>query len=212
MSKIDAHALISQDLNSLAKQRRRHFLPALVLVLAFLATMLTAVGLRPDLLDQPGYQLASQIVLWCLCLLVLPAIGLGLWFPRPLTKIGFILLLPILVFIGAVGLPDDSVTVSELFGHVFTDGAMCTANMLATGTVLLLIGYFSGAFIQRRRSYAVVWLSSGISIAAITTVTWHCSATACVHTLSSHLGGGLVLLGLSSLLAFRVRHRDQGEK
>ncbi len=205
MSQIDVQALISQDLDDLVHERRRHFLPALVLVAAFIATMLTAVGLRPDLLAQPMYQLASQVLLWCLCLLVLPAIGLGLWFPSRLTKISLVLLVPVLVFIGAVGLPTDSVTIGALFTHVFNDGAICTANMLATGTILLLIGYFSGAFVQRRRRYAAVWVSAGISIAAITTVTWHCSATACLHTLSSHLGGGLLLLGLSSLLAFRVR-------
>jgi len=209
MTKLDVRALIGEDLDNLVRERRRHFLPALLLVLAFLGVMLTVVGLRPDLLNQPLWQLSSQILLWFMCLLVLPAVGLGLWFPGRLTKVILVLLLPVLVFFGVVGLPDASVSLGEMFGHVVTDGAICTANMLATGTMLLIIGYFSGAFVQRKRRYAIVWISAGISIAAITTVTWHCSATACVHTLSSHLGGGLLLLGLSSLLAAGAHGRRQ---
>ena len=87
---VDAQALIVGDLRALRRGRARHFVPALVLSLLLVGGFLVIGGLRPDLWRQPGPQLAAQLATWLLCLVALPAVGLGLWFPSLPLRVGLV--------------------------------------------------------------------------------------------------------------------------
>jgi len=207
--RIDVSALILGDLDNKQRERRRHFLPALLLAVLFVGGLLAIFGVRADLLDQPPWQLLLQIVLWLLCFLVFPAIGLGLIFPRQTTRFVIILLAVIATVVAAVG--QGLAGVGDLAHHLTGEhGLGCVGVMLMVGLMILVIGSLSGAFVQRRRPSAVFWITAGIALASLNLVTWHCPATGLAHVLPGHLGGAVLLLLLASAVALvaHLRQRD----
>ena len=74
----DVAQVILKDLETKQRDRRRHFLPALFIVVLALGGGFLLTGMRPDLLEQPWWQLALQCLLWVLCLIVFPAIAMAL--------------------------------------------------------------------------------------------------------------------------------------
>lgn len=207
--RLDVDALIQGDLARSQRARRRHFLPALLLTLLVCGGLLAITGVRGDLLDQPPWQLLLQISLWLLCFLIFPAIGLGLIFPsrgaRVLLAVGGVLA-TVAAAIGQPGIHDLEGLRRHLEGE---HGLGCGVVLLAAGGVILAIGVLSGAFVQRRRPAAVYWITAGVTLAALNTVTWHCPATGLAHVLPGHLGGALVLLALASVIALVAHVRGQ---
>ncbi len=201
---MDAAKLIVADLEAQQRRRRRHFLPALgIIVLALVGGMLI-VGLRPDLLDQPWWQLALQCVLWLLCLVVFPAIGLGLLFPSRGVRIGLAASAVGLTTLATLGLPSP-----EMFAPDTHGGLGCGAMVTIYGTVVLLMGLFSGAFVQRRKAAAVYWIAAGIALTGLTAITWHCPVTGASHILPSHLGvAAALMVATSAIGVFVHRRRD----
>jgi len=203
----DAAKLIMADLASGQRKRRRRFIPALAIVVLALAGSTLLIGLRPDLLDQPWWQLAIQCVLWLLCLVVFPAIGLGLLFPSRGARLVLAAGAVGLTMLATLGLP--SATRFEADAHFHGGcGAMITIYVL----LVLLLGLLSGAFVQRRKSAAVYWIAAGIALTGLTAITWQCPLTGASHVLPSHLGvAAAAMLGttLIGLLAHRRAARRQ---
>ncbi|PRQ07494.1 hypothetical protein [Enhygromyxa salina] len=202
---IDAAQLIVADLESCQRERRRHFLPALAIVTLAVGGALLMMGLRPDLLAQPWWQLVVQCVLWVLCLIVFPAIGLGLMFPSRGARIGLAAGAVGLTMAATLGVPEPAMFGSD---HHFQLAGGCGLMITVYATVVLLMGLLSGAFIQRRKASAVYWISAGISLTALTAITWQCPMTGAAHVVPSHLGvAAALMIGTSSIGVFVHRRR-----
>lgn len=201
-AKLDAGALIAHDLEDLQRERRRHFVPALALVILAIGGLLVTTGFRGDLLTQPPLQLATQIALWVLCLLVLPAVGLGLVFPSRWARVGLVVL--------TIGLTMGASLSWQLHDH--HTGAMhfgidgCFIVQLTLGAALFILGAFSGAFVQRRRAAAVYWVAAGLGLAALNTGTWHCPNATLEHVMPSHFTAAAVLITVTAVVGL-VLHR-----
>jgi len=203
----DVQPLILGDLRELRRERRRHFMPALVLVLITLGGFFLLSGLRPDLWHQAGWQLGLQLATWLLCLVALPAVGLGLWFPDRVTR-GVLVLAALAAAIGAAlgpGLMDMVQGTGPERTGVRLDACM-TATFLEGGLVFA-IGVLSGAFLQRRGRGSALWLSGGIALMALDAVVWHCPSQDLWHNLQSHLGAALLLLALAAVAGLIVHRR-----
>lgn len=206
----DAQQLILGDLADLRRDRRRHFVPALLLVLISLGGFFLLSGLRPDLWHQPPIQLALQLATWLLCLVALPAVGLGLWFPaRPLR-----LLLALAGVIAAVGAALGPGLMDMLEGTGPEPRAMrldlCMTATFLEGALVFAIGVLSGAFVQRRGRGGALWLSGGIALVALDAVVWHCPSQDLWHNLQSHLGAAALLLALAAVAGVLVHRRAHG--
>ena len=145
--RIDAAALIVADLQHDQRNRRRHFLPALLIVAMAVTVALVTMGLRPDLLQQPWWQLLVQCLLWLLCLMVFPAIGLGLVFPSRPARVGLAAGAVGLTLIATLGLPQGG----PLFGadeHFHFKGGCGMMIIIYAAAVLLIAGvsWQSGVF------------------------------------------------------------------
>lgn len=198
---IDAAKLILADLDVQQSRRRRHFVPALVIALLAIGVPMAVIGLRPDLLAQPAWQLVLQCVLWVVCLIVFPAIGLGLMFPTRGTRVmlaGGAVGLTLLATLGVpVGLGDDE-------GH---SGVVCSMLIVFYALAVLLMGLLSGAFVQRRSSSAVYWIAAGISLIALSAITWQCPVTGVAHVVPSHLAVAAGLMIATSLVGIAAHRR-----
>lgn len=211
MSDLDAHALISGDLARQRRAKRRHFLPALLLVVLVVGASLAISGVRGDLLHQPPWQLGLQISLWILCLLIFPAIGLGLLFPGRAARVLLAVAGVVATIAAALG-QDARLFDAGVRHHLSGDhGLGCGLVLIGAGVIIFGIGLVSGAFVQRRRPAAVYWITAGVALAALNTVTWHCPATGLSHILPGHLGAAAVLLLLASVIAVvaHLRQRDR---
>ncbi len=209
--RIDVNALIIGDLQNRQRERRRHFLPALLLAALFVGGSLAIFGIRSDLLDQPPWQLALQLLLWVLCFLVFPAIGLGLIFPKKTTRLLLTLLAVVATVAAAAG--QGLAGFTDLARHLSGEhGLGCVGLMLAAGLIIFVIGILSGAFAQRRRPSTVYWITAGVALASLNLVTWHCPATGLAHVLPGHLGGAALLLLLASAVALVAHLRQRREE
>jgi hypothetical protein len=198
----DAFDAIVEDLTRTQTARRVHFLPALMLVAITVIGTLVTMSVRPDLLEQPASQLALQAVLWVMCLIVMPAIGVGLVFPGRRTRIVLAALAVATAVAATTGWP--------MSPHGGDSGGVdrCMTLVLGTGVLLLGIGFLSGAFIQRRRVTSVFWVAAGLTLAALNLVTWHCPQSGLMHVLPSHLGGAMLLLLVAGAVGILAHRRD----
>ncbi len=199
---------ISAELDTEQARRRAHFLPALLMSLVVVAGPLIVLGVRPDLLQLPPAQLAVQGLLWVLCLGVFPAIGVGLLFVGRAARLALAVTAVALSVVAATGWPfADVAATAHAHSHESMIGG-CLPFTLGIGGLLLGIGVFSGAFVQRRRMAAVFWIAAGCSLVALNMVTWHCPHSGMLHVLPSHLGGAALLLALAVLVGVIVRRRQ----
>lgn len=192
------------DLEQARRARRVHFVPALVLVGMTMAGVFVSMNVRADLWQQPPGQLALQIALWVMCLLILPAIGVGLAYPRRSMK-AVLAIGALLLAIGAsTGWPfawfQDVGSEAEI--------ARCMMLEMGTGLMLVFIGFFSGAFVQLRRRSAVLWVGGGLTLIALNVVTWCCPASGIMHVLPGHLGGALLLMTVAVVAGSIFRRRE----
>jgi len=196
---------ITAELDGAQRNKRAHFRPALVMSLVVVVAPLVVLGVRPDLLDLPPAQLAVQVLLWVLCLLVFPALGVGVLFVGRTMRYVLAVSAVALSVVAATGWPFAG-------GHAHDHGTAslgCFSVTLVTGITMLGIGVLSGAFVQRRRMAAVFWIAAGLSLVALNVVTWHCPASGMLHIVPSHMGGAAVLLGLAAVVGWIVRRREQ---
>jgi hypothetical protein len=196
-----AHDAICEDLCCLQRERRRHFMPALVLAVVGLAGLASLTGIRGDLFDQPAWQLWSQVALWIVCLLVFPAVGLGMLFPSARVRVGLVIGALLLTVVATTGWP-----VHAHAGDMHEGLDVCVIMVWASGLLLMVLGILSGAFVQRNRVTGVYWVAGGVSLASVSLATWVCPATGLLHIVPFHLGAGVVLLVVAFLLG-RLLHR-----
>jgi hypothetical protein len=190
------------DLESCRRRRRRDFIPALIVVAVALAGALLFLGLRPDLLEQPWWQLAVQCVLWALCLVVFPAIGLGVVFPSRATRVGLAVAAVALTLLATLGLPHDA-----MFEPDTHSGVGCGLLITSYVGAVLLLGLLHGAFVQQRKAAATYWIAAGIALTGLTAITWQCPVTGAAHVLPSHLGVAAAMMVAVSLLGVLIRQR-----
>lgn len=204
---LDAARLITADLQLARRARARHFGPALILSLLFVGGFLVLEGMRPDLWRQPGAQLLAQLAVWGLCLVALPAVGLGLWFPPRPLRIGLVIAAIAAAVLAALG-PD----LGRILGGTGQGPRLdyCVAGTVGTGLVVLTIGVLSGAFAARRRATSALWVSGGLSLMALDAIVWHCPSDDPGHNLFSHLGAAALLMLLASVAGLIVHRRQRG--
>lgn len=197
---------ISAELGHEQQERRAHFRPALLLSLVVVVAPLVVFGVRPDLLDLPPERLAVQVLLWVLCLVVFPALGVGIFFVGRRVRYALALAAVALTVVAATGWPFAHTPVASHTHAMAPFG--CVSVTLITGVAMLGIGVISGAFVQRRRASAVFWVAAGLSLVALNVVTWHCPASGMLHVVPMHLGGAAALLALAAIVGWFVRRRD----
>ncbi|MGH1346898.1 MAG: hypothetical protein ACRBN8_35345 [Nannocystales bacterium] len=197
---------ISAELGQEQQERRAHFQPALLLSLVVVIAPLVVFGVRPDLLQLPPERLAVQVLLWILCLLVFPALGVGVFFVGRGVRYALALTAIALTVVASTGWPFSSAPVAD-HSHAMAPLG-CLSVTLITGVAMLGIGVISGAFVQRRRVSAVFWVAAGLSLVALNVVTWHCPASGMLHIVPLHLGGAAALLALAAVVGWFVRRRD----
>lgn len=206
---LDAVGLIVADLHANRQARVRHFMPALVLSLLLVGGFLVLEGLRPDLWRQPVGQLGAQLAVWLLCLVALPAVGLGLWFPARSLRI--------MLVVAAIGAAAGAALGPDLWA-MFIGGSVpgqgprldyCINATVGAGFVLLALGVLSGAFAARRRASSALWVSGGMTLMALDATVWHCPSADPGHNLYSHLGAALLLMLLASVAGLIVHHRQR---
>lgn len=198
----NAFQAIMQDLRKEQRVRRAHFLPAFLLAAILVIGVLVSTKVRPDLLEQPPAQLVLQGALWIVCLLVLPAVGVGLLFPGRWMRVSLATGAILLAAAASTGWPFASV---HHGGEAGVDG--CMMVVMGTGVMLVLIGFLSGAFVQRRGVASVFWVAAGLTLVALNVVTWHCPASGLMHVLPGHLGGAALLMGVAVVVGILSRRR-----
>lgn len=201
---LDAARLIAADLAASRRARARHFVPALVVSLLVVGGFLVLSGLRPDLWRQPPGQLFAQLAVWALCLVALPAVGLGLWFPSRPLRVALAAAAVLAAVLAALG--------PALWGLVGQGPRLdfCVGATVGAGFVLLAIGVLSGAFAARRRAGGALWVSGGVSLMALVATVWHCPSADLGHNLYSHLGAAGLLMVLASAAGLIVHRRQRG--
>lgn len=204
---LDAARLIAADLQLARRGRARHFVPALLLSLLVVGGFLVLTGLRPDLWQQPLAQLLAQLAVWALCLVALPAVGLGLWFPPRALRVVLVIAAVLAALLAALG-PDLAALLAGQGQGPRLD--YCVQAMVGSGFVVLAIGVLSGAFAARRRASSALWVSGGLSLMALDAVVWHCPSDDAGHNLYSHLGAAALLMVLASVAGLIVHRRQRG--
>lgn len=202
-NKSNALQAILQDLEAGQRVRRAHFLPALMLAAIVVIGVLVSMNVRPDLLEQPPEQLAIQVGLWILCLLVMPAVGVGLMFPGRWLRVGLATTAILLAAAASTGWPFADIH----HGEAGVD--KCLMLVMMTGVMLVLIGFLSGAFVQRRGVSGVFWIAAGLSLVALNVVTWHCPNSGLMHVLPSHMGGAIMLMVVAVVVGVLSRRQDR---
>lgn len=208
MTEIDARRLITGDLLAQRRERALHFRVALVLAVAIPAGLIAATGLRFDLLHQPAWLVATEVLVWMLALVALPAVGLGLWFPGRGARIALASVAAAAAVLVAAG--------PELVGTRI-DGPLtrglrfdyCTRLTLGSGALVLAVCALSGAFAIRRRPEASLWISAAVVLLGIDTTAFHCYVTGLDHTLPSHLGSGVLLLLFAAAIGVYLHRRQR---
>lgn len=201
---IDACAAIDADLAAQSRTKRRHFLPALALVVFVASGVFATMGMRPDLLTQPAWRLCIQVAAWAMCLLVFPAIGVGLLFPSRAARIGLAALGTALAVVAATGWPPLSSAAVE------AGGRPCWMLVVGSAVMFFAIGILSGAFAQRRATSSVFWVVGGLGLCSLAAITWVCPSASAPHVLGGHLGpaaGFMVIAALIGTWVHRSRSR-----
>lgn len=202
---LDAARLIAADLHATRRARARHFVPALILSLLVVGGFLVLTGLRPDLWHQPLAQLLAQLAVWALCLVALPAVGLGLWFPPRALRLVLAIAAVAAALLAALG-PDLTRILGTGQGPQLD---YCVTATVGSGFLVLAIGVLSGAFAARRGAASGLWVSGGLSLMALDAVVWHCPSDDAGHNLYSHLGAAALLMLLASAAGWIVHRRQR---
>jgi hypothetical protein len=194
----DAFSAIVADLEQQQCRRRAHFLRVLALSTVVVAGALVVGSVRADVWAQPLPQLAAELLVLVVCLVAMPAIGVGLWFPERGTRLALVAVAILATATAITGWP---------YAHRGDAVDGCLGIVLGTGAALVAIGVASGAFVQRRCPSSVGWLAMGLSLVALNVATFHCPETGLRHVMPWHLGGAVVLMALAAGVGVAVRRR-----
>jgi hypothetical protein len=198
MNGTKAMKAVVDDLSSLRRERRAHFGVAAGIASVVFGVMVASM-VRGDLLAQPWPALGAQLALWVLGLVALPAIGVGLWFPRRSTMYGLAVATLGLAVIAAFG----SGAASPLGAAALEPRCLMGAGM--AGAVGLLLALWSGAFLQCRRPATKLWLAASIGALSLVGIVWMCSEPSAMHVLVSHAGAAFAVTIVAMVLGTRAR-------
>jgi hypothetical protein len=188
---------IFDDLSTLHRERRAHFGTSAFLLAAIVGAMVAGT-LRSDLLAQPIPALVAQISLWGLGFVVLPAIGVGLWFPGRGSSIALVASTIALVWVATLWPAHGTVEPAGLEPR-------CLMAVGVVGAIALAATMLSGAFSQCHRPSTKRWLAGGIATLSLVATVWMCSAPGVVHMLTSHIGAALGVALVAVLIGSRAR-------
>jgi hypothetical protein len=198
MSQGKAMRAIVDDLSTLRRERRAHFAVGAVLAGVLLGGLVTTMA-RPDLLAQPWPALGAQIGLWVLGLVALPAIGVGLWFPRRHTTLGLTVATFGLAVVATFGWGAASLGAAVVEPR-------CLAGAGMAGAIGLVLALASGAFVQCRRRTSKLWLAVSIGGLSLASIMWICADPGPMHVLVSHAGSAFAVSLLAMALGTRARN------
>jgi hypothetical protein len=186
---------IEAQLGDGLRARRARFWAAFVAAAMVLGGGLWMMGPRPDLIALPAAGLVLAAVL-VIAVLVLPAIGAGVFFPSRTTSLGlFGAALAGLGYVVIAGV-DRGPWVG---GPVAPFGPCATAGA-SVASVLLVAALFGRAFVERRARRAVVWTAAGVGISAATFVTSVCQSHDPAHLLLAHGVPALCAVAAAALI------------
>jgi hypothetical protein len=197
VSEPKARCAIFDDLSTLHRERRAHFGTSAIVLAAIVGAMVAAT-LRSDLLTQPLPALVAQVSLWGIGLLVLPAIGVGLWFPGRGASIAVVASTIALASIATLWPAHDA-------GEPAGLEPRCLMAVGMVGALALAATMLTGAFRQCHRSSTKSWLAGGIGILSLVATVWMCNAPGVVHMLTSHIGAALGVGLVAVLIGSRAR-------
>jgi hypothetical protein len=198
MSEVKAMNAIVDDLSALRRERRAHFGVGAAVGGTLLGAMVVLM-VRDDLLAQPWPALGAQGALWLLGLVALPAIGVGIWFPRRSTTYGLAVATFALAIVAAFG----SAAATPLGAAALEPRCLMGAGMM--GAVGLVVALSSGAFVQCRRPATKLWLAASVGALSLVGIVWMCSEPGAMHVLVSHAGAALAVSILALVLGTRAR-------
>jgi len=190
---------IGADLSAGTREKRRHFLPALVGAISLIFALVAMAGIRQDFLEMPMWRQVALGASWIVCGLLFPAVGVGLWFPPRRTRIA--------LAIAGVAIPLAAVIGWPIGAEPPHDAAPCGIALVALGTGLVGVGALSGAFAQRRAAASTTWVAAGLTLAALATTSWICPVDHGGHLAWGHLLPALMFAALALALGRRLHRR-----
>lgn len=200
--KRDVLEAIGADLSANTREKRRHFLPAIVGVLSLIFAVLAMAGIREDFIEMPMWRQLALAASWIICGLLFPAVGVGLWFPGRRTRIA--------LAIAGIAVPLAAVVGWPMGTDPAVDPTSCGMALVALGTGLVGVGALSGAFAQRRAAVSTTWVAAGLTLAALATTSWICPVDHGGHLAWGHLIPGLIFAGLALAVGRRLHRRARG--
>lgn len=200
---VDAVSVITRDLGRLHKRRRQRLVVVGIASTLAVVGMLASVGARPDWLEQPLSRLVVHAIVVGLGLVVFPAIGFGLLFPRPKTRYVLVAAAVLAGVAVALAWPPSRASTAAL-----TSNLSCMLVTATTGLVLLVIGLVGRVFRERPSGAGVFWLAASLYLLCSNAIACHCPNEHWTHTLPSHLAAALLMgLGAAAIGSILPRQR-----
>ncbi|MBV1859741.1 MAG: hypothetical protein KUG77_15115 [Nannocystaceae bacterium] len=200
--KRDAFHAIGADLSAGTREKRRHFLPAIVGAVSLIAAFLAMAGIRADFFEMPMWRQLALGAAWIICGVLFPAVGVGLWFPARTSRIA--------LAIAGVAIPVAAVLGWPMGTDAPHEAAPCGIALVALGTGLVGVGALSGAFAQRRAAASTTWVAAGLTLAALATTSWICPVDHGGHLAWGHILPGVTFAALALALGRRLHRRQRG--
>ncbi len=197
----DLMAAIGADLSAKAREKRRHFLPAVIAVCGLVLGLLAMAGVRGDFAALPLWRQLSLGGAWLVCGLLFPAVGVGLWFPTRGVRVALV--------VAGIALPLAAVLGWPPLRGASAPAAPCGLVLLALGACLVAVGAFSGAFAQRRSVQATAWVASGLTLSAMATTSWVCPVDAVAHLAWGHVVPAVGLTALAMVVGRWLHARQR---
>lgn len=200
--KRDVLEAIGADLSAETREKRRHFLPALVGAISLVCALLAMAGIREDFIEMPMWRQIALGASWLVCGLLFPAVGVGLWFPARGTRIA--------LAVAGIAIPVAAVVGWPMGTDPPQQAASCGMALVALGTGLVGVGALSGAFAQRRAATSTTWVAAGLTLAALATTSWICPVDHGGHLAWGHLIPGLAFAAVALAVGRRLHRRQRG--
>lgn len=199
--KRDAFDAIGADLSADTREKRRHFLPAVVGAVSLIFALLAMAGIREDFIEMPLWRQIALGASLVVCGLLFPAVGVGLWFPSRNTRIALAIAGLAFPLAAVVGWPPGTGPAEH--------ATSCGIALVGLGTGLVGVGALSGAFAQRRSASSATWVAAGLTLAALATTSWICPIDDGRHLAWGHLIPGLGFAALALALGRRLHRRQR---
>ncbi len=200
--KREALDAIGADLRAGTREKRRHFVPAIVGAVSLILAILAMTGIRGDFIEMPMWRQIALAASWVVCGVLFPAVGVGLWFPSPGTRTA--------LAVTGIAIPLTAVLGWPMGSDPPEQALSCGLALVALGTALVGVGALSGAFAQRRSASSTTWVAAGLTLAALATTSWICPVDHGGHLAWGHLLPALGFAALALALGRRLHRRQRG--